>query len=354
MPRRARDLYLHVLMPDEQHSRAAEVERRVAWLRAQLAERGAGGLLLRSRASFAWATLGGLNHVVAGSDAGAVPLLVTADGAWAIAPVIEAARIAAEELSGLPIEVASVEWEDPRAIGAEVARRAGGAVVDEDDLGEALVDRRSQLVPAEHGRMREIASEVVAAIESTLSEIRPSDTEHDVAGRVAGRLLSSGIRAPVLLVAADERIERYRHPIPTSNPVRQRVMIVVVGERWGLHAAATRIADLGPASPELERRASATANVLEAMRAHTQPGATLDAVLDAAKAAYAATGFADEWRLHHQGGTIGYAPRERIAVPGDRTILRPGMAVAWNPSVTGTKLEATMIVTDGEPDELAR
>ena len=343
-------------MPDETHSRAAEVEPRIAWLRSLLAERGAGGVLLRSRASFAWATLGGLNHVVAGSDAGAVPLLVTADGAWAIAPVIEAARIAEEELAGLPIEVASVEWEDPRALGAEVARRAGGALLGEDDLGEALVDRRSQLVAAEHARMRDIASEVVAAIEATLTEVRPSHTEHEVAGRVAGRVLSSGIRAPVLLVAADERIERYRHPIPTSTPVRRRVMIVVVGERLGLHAAATRIADLAPAPvpADVERRDSATATVLEAMRAHTRSGVTLDAVLAAAREAYAATGFADEWRLHHQGGTIGYAPRERIAVPGDRTTLRPGMAVAWNPSVTGTKLEATMIVTAGDPEELAR
>ena len=343
-------------MPDETDSRAAEVERRIAWLRSSLAERGAGGVLLASRASFAWATLGGLNHVVAGSDAGAVPLLITADGACAIAPVIEAARIAEEELSGLPIEVSSVEWEDPRAIGAEVARRATGAVLREDDLGDALVDRRSQLVPAEHARMRDIASEVVAAIEATLSEVRPSHMEHEVAGRVAGRLLSSGIRAPVLLVAADERIERYRHPIPTSTPVRGRVMIVVVGERWGLHAAATRIADLEPAQApaDLQRRASATATVLEAMRAHTRSGATLDDVLAAAREAYAATGFADEWRLHHQGGTIGYAPRERIAVPGDRTTLWPGIAVAWNPSVTGTKLEATMIVTAGDPEELAR
>ncbi len=202
--------------------------------------------------------------------------------------------------------------------------------------------------------MRELADDITLTLDGLLPDVRRGDTEHAVAGRVAGALLARGIRAPVLLVAADERIERYRHPIPTAAPVLGRVMAVAVGERWGIHAAVTRIVNLGPPSREIRRRAAATAEVLEAMRAATRPGATLDAVLRAARQAYEASGFGEEWRLHHQGGTIGYAPRERIATPGDRTELRPGMAVAWNPSVTGTKLEATMIVTEGEPEELAR
>ena len=341
-------------MPQEPDGRAEEVTERLAWLRSSASERGAAGVLIRGRASFAWATLGGLNHVVVGSDAGAVPLLVTAGGAWAIAPVNEAARITDEELAGLPIEVRRVAWEDPSAIAAEVEHLAGGTVVGEADLGDSLIDRRSRLVPAEHARMRQIASEVASALGETLGALQPGHTEHEVSGRLAGSLLSAGIRAPVLLVAADERIDRYRHPIPTDHVIRGRLMAVAVGERWGLHAAATRIVDIAPPSPELGRRAQATASVLDAMRDHTRAGATLDTVLAAAREAYVAAGFADEWRLHHQGGTIGYAPRERIAVPGDATTLRAGMAVAWNPSITGTKLEATMLVTDGEPDELPR
>lgn len=327
---------------------------RLAVLRSLLSEHGALGVLLRTRASFAWLTLGGLNHVVVGSESGAVPLLVTADGAWALAPLNEAGRIADEEVAGLPLEVRPVPWEDPGAIPAERMALAGDGVLAEEDLGYDLVDMRSQLIAVEHERMRALARDIAATLDRLLTDVRPGDTEHDIAGRVGGELLSMGIRVPVLLVAADDRIERYRHPIPTDRAVGRRLMAVAVGERWGLHAAVTRIVDLEPSSEALRRRAAATGEVLEAMRAATRPGATLDAVLGAARATYESTGFADEWRLHHQGGTIGYAPRERIATPGDRTELRPGMAVAWNPSVTGTKLEATMIVTEGEPEELAR
>ncbi len=335
-------------------ARAGAVAGRLDTLRALLAERGAGAAVLHSRASFAWLTLGGLNHVVVGSEGGAVPLLVSGDGAWALAPENEAARIADEELTGVPVEVRPVPWEDPGAVAAAARELAGDAILDEGGLDGALVDRRSQLIATEHDRMRELASDIASALDTLLPEVRRGETEHAVAGRVAGALLANGIRAPVLLIAADDRIARYRHPIPTGNPVLGRVMAVAVGERWGLHAAVTRIVNLGPPSPEIRRRAAATGEVLEAMRAATRPGATLDEVLGAARAAYESTGFGDEWRLHHQGGTIGYAPRERIATPGDRTELHAGMAVAWNPSITGTKLEATMIVTDGEPEELAR
>ena len=334
-------------------ARAAEVRARLEWLRATLSAREAAGVLLTTRASFAWATLGGLNHVVVGSESGAVPLLVTADGAWAVAPVNEARRIADEELAGLPIEVREVPWEAPGAIDAEAQRLAGSRPLTEDDLGDALVDRRSQLVAVEHERMRAIARDVAAALDGVESRVRPGLTEHAAAGDLAGELLRRGVRAPVLLAAADERIERYRHPIPTHAAVQRRLMLVAVGERDGLHAAATRIVDLEPPGADLARRAAATERILAAMRDATTAGATLDDVLGAARAAYSAEGFGDEWRLHHQGGTIGYAPRECIATPGDSTELRAGMAVAWNPSVTGTKLEATYLVTDAAPEGLA-
>jgi Xaa-Pro aminopeptidase len=83
------------------------------------------------------------------------------------------------------------------------------------------------------------------------------------------------------------------------------------------------------------------------MHAATRPGATLGDVVTVARSAYAGAGFPDEWRDHHQGGSIGYQARERIALPGDTTVIEPGMAFAWNPSIAGAKAEDTILVTDG-------
>jgi antitoxin VapB len=150
----------------------------------------------------------------------------------------------------------------------------------------------------------------------------------------------------VVLAAADERIERYRHPLPSEAPMRRRLMLVVVAERFGLHVAATRFKELVRPDAELRRRIDAVAEVQLALREATRPGATLGDCFAAAQAAYARVGFPDEWRLHHQGGLIGYQGRERIAVPTDPTVIEPGMAFAWNPSITGTKVEETFLLDD--------
>ena len=57
-----------------------------------------------------------------------------------------------------------------------------------------------------------------------------------------------------------------------------------------------------------------------------------------------ATGFAHEWQLHHQGGPAAYEPREFLATPDSTDVVAVGQAYAWNPSITGTKSEDTILV----------
>jgi len=111
--------------------------------------------------------------------------------------------------------------------------------------------------------------------------------------------------------------------------------------------ALTRIRDLEAPVADLSRRIAAVDEVQAAMHAATRPGGTFGDVFAAAQAAYTATGYSEEWRDHHQGGSIGYQPRERIALPGDPTRIQPGMAFAWNPSIAGAKAEETIVLVDG-------
>jgi len=326
--------------------RAEVVAERIEQVRALLGAEGSPGVLLSSRAAFAWLTLGGQNHVVAASADGAVPLLVTRTGCYALAATNEAPRIADEELAGLPVEVVSLPWHEPEAAVSEARRRAGGKPMQEAELGTALVDLRLRLGTEEQERLRWLGALCARRMREALATVGQGVTEDQLSGQLQGSLAAQGVRVPVILVAADDRIDRYRHPLPQGRPIERRVMLVVVGERWGLHVAATRILELEPPDAELRRRIEATDRVLAAMRGATRPGSTLGDVLAAARAAYSAEGFGDEWTLHHQGGLIGYQGRERIATPGDATRIAAGMAVAWNPSITGAKAEATDLVGD--------
>ena len=76
----------------------------------------------------------------------------------------------------------------------------------------------------------------------------------------------------------------------------------------------------------------------------TRPGRRLSDVFGQGVAAYGATGFADEWQLHHQGGPAGYEPREVVATPSSFDVVTVGQVYAWNPSITGVKSEDSILI----------
>jgi hypothetical protein len=83
------------------------------------------------------------------------------------------------------------------------------------------------------------------------------------------------------------------------------------------------------------------------------PRRTLAELYALAADAYTRLGCPDEIRAHHQGGTTGYLTRERIATPDADTVLTGSMAVAWNPSLPGAKVEDTFVLApDGTLENL--
>jgi Xaa-Pro dipeptidase len=106
---------------------------------------------------------------------------------------------------------------------------------------------------------------------------------------------------------------------------------------------------------ELERRQEACEEILRRMREEaTHPGRTLADAFDDCRRFYAEVGFPEEWKLHRQGDTTGYASREVIATPRTRQEIEVGQAFAWNPSITGAKAEETFILTEGGSEMIVR
>jgi Xaa-Pro dipeptidase len=329
--------------------RPSEVRENLRRLRELLASRadGAEAGAFRWRRNFAWLTAGGDSHVDAANTDGVAILLVTADAAVVLTTVIEAARILEEEIAGLDLDVVSLPWHEPEAMIEEVRRRARWRVAWDGDLEPELAWIRAELNPREQARLRALAGETTRAVTDTFAELVPGDTEWWAAGRLAANLARQGIAAPVLLAAADARIGRYRHPIPTRAAIGESLMLVAVGERGGLHAAVTRMGWLqGRPDRERERRYESAVRIHGALAAASRPNVRLATALEAGIQSYAREGFPDEWRLHHQGGVIGYGSREVIATPSVQGTLRAGMALAWNPSISGVKVEETVLISD--------
>jgi antitoxin VapB len=58
-------------------------------------------------------------------------------------------------------------------------------------------------------------------------------SEVQISGLIAAQALDQGITPIMLLVGVDERIYRYRHPIPTQKQLERYAMLAICGRRWG-------------------------------------------------------------------------------------------------------------------------
>jgi antitoxin VapB len=178
----------------------------------------------------------------------------------------------------------------------------------------------------------------------TIRVVRPGVSEFEIAAKLSFETQLRGAQPIVKLVATDERIFHYRHPLPADREMERYAMLVLCGRKDGLIASITRLVHFGKLPDDLRRKAEAVARIDATFIAHTRPGAALGDIFAQAQAAYSETGFADEWRLHHQGGPASSDARDWVATPSSPEIVVAGQAYAWNPSITGTKSEDTILV----------
>ncbi|HOJ32523.1 MAG TPA: hypothetical protein PKY35_09980 [Candidatus Hydrogenedentes bacterium] len=351
---------------------------RLALLQSFLLQNGYDGILLSRSDNYAMATGGRRNFIYTYSDVGANSLFVTKEGkAVFVGNTIESPRQRDEELFDLPCE-APIEflWFADSAANAVRKKFAGNFVSDDGSLGPNvngdLARLRAALTTYELEKYRHLGKLAAEAMCETLKSISTGMTEADIAARLVAEGWKRQCHVPVVLVAADERIARYRHPLPTVTPllsnhasqncVRTYVMVVGCFLREGLVVSLTRFKKVREVSKEIHDAYCRICGVDALVQEATLPGKTLGDVFAACQQAYPALGFSvNEWHHHHQGGATGYAGRTCKGAPGESfPIVDPqwskdvknvlgeevpfGMAFAWNPSAPGVKSEDTFIL----------
>lgn len=339
-----------------------EIEAKIERLVRLLAEEGLGGVLINSQHNFSWLTAGGTNGVDLSREPGASTLLIRRDGRrFVLASKIEMDRALTEELNGQGYEPVEFGWEEEKANPSLVADRARSLLADELPVGSdvalsgaarvvegAIARARYQLTPAEIERYRTLGADAGRAIGEMMRALEPGLKESEVARRAQDALAAIGARGVVVLVAADERLTRFRHPVPKDRVWEKVLLVVVCARRGGLIASLSRLVCAGAIPADLSQRTRAAAHVNAQLFAATQPGVTGRELYEMAARGYATAGFPGEASLHHQGGATGYRTRDWVAHPLSTEQVQTQQAFAWNPSITGTKVEETCLALEDQ------
>ncbi len=333
-----------------------EIDEKVERLVRVARQAKVGGVLIATQHNFAWLTGGRSNRVDASRETGAGLLAVAADGRrFVLANAIEMPRLLAEELEGQGYRPVEFPWTDERAdpaLAVTLARQLLGcsAVAADWPLPEtqvvegAIARARALLTDAEVERYRTLgraAGEVVGRVGRGLT---PGLEEGEIGRLLNDALAAVGARAIVTLVGADDRIARYRHPVPRTARWRRVVLVAVCAERNGLVVALSRLVCATSPPLDLAARTRAAASVFGRLLSATRPGAAGREIFAAGVSGYAEVGYPGEERRHHQGGATGYRSREWVAHPNCDEIVQARQAFAWNPTITGTKIEETALV----------
>jgi Xaa-Pro aminopeptidase len=328
-----------------------EFERKQAVISDLLAQHGLEALVLCRVSSFAWATGGAASYVNTAASEGAATLVITPAGRYVVTNNIEAPRLEQEEhLSEQGWEFRVTPWHEAQDVVGELTRGlkvgADVALPGAHNLAGELARRRSILLPEEQARFRTLGRQQAEAMDAAIRSVRPGQTEHEIAARLAFETERRGIQCIVNLIATDERIFAFRHPLPTDKRLESYAMLVACGRQRGLVCSCTRLVHFGRLPDDVRRKAEAVAHIDAVFLSETRPGRTLGEVLRTRRGGLCRCRLSPtSGGSTTRAGLAGYEPRERYRhPPGLQDVVAVGQAYAWNPSITGAKSEDTILV----------
>lgn len=327
-------------------------------IRKWLEEKEYDGIVLGRRDNYAWVGGGAKNHVLSSTEDGVAYYVISKDSVKLIADSSDAPRMGAEQ-NPLGAKTILVPWYEPMEehIGKMIQGKAyvsdTGIAGTENVQGE-LIELRMKLSEKEVECYREIGLLCAQIVEGVCREAKPGDSEEKVACKLKCRCLQNGISPDCVLIGADDRILKYRHPMPTDKKIEKSLMVVLGGEKYGLNVSITRIVYFTPIPEEIRCRYEKTRYIFACMQMMMRDGRTYGDYFSEVQRLYREAGYEDEWKMHHQGGPTGYGCREYIVLPGLEKEICKGQAYAWNPTIQGTKCEETTYLGEGKTETFTR
>lgn len=306
--------------------------------------------LIQRPANFAWFTSGGVPPQLELGEAHA-GLFITPDSRLVACNNLDSSELFEKQIPGLGFLVKERPWHEGRDVlftdlcrGRKMASDTGyGKTADESKTCQGW---RVPLQPVEWERMKEVARLVTHAVEATARTVQPGETESEIAGQLAHRLVKHLIVPMQLRVVADDRGRQHRHWHHGEAPVRRWCTIAAVGSRWGLSCGAARTICFGNPADDLAATYQQAAMLQATGLYFSQAGIDLGTLWEKVRRIYEKLGRDNEAQTGERGSVIGYQVSEIPITPKSEIPLAQGMAVHWHCSLDGVSLGDTILVGD--------
>lgn len=333
--------------------RRKDIDRKHGRIAALLQSVGCEGLLVLEPVHFSWLTAGAQARGVL--DPTSRPaLFFNEDGRWVLCSNADTQRLFDEELDGLGFQVKEWPWYRGReSLLADLCN--GRTLACDRPLGQCkvvvaqLAKLRRQLSEFEASCYRFLGEILSHAVEATCRNLSKGESEREVAGQLAHRLIHRGVLPVTMTVAADGRLDKYRQCGYTAIPVTQSAVIIASAQKFGLCATTSRTMCFGEPPSELKAAHDAACRVSGAYVASSWPNAVVKEIFNVGRRVYALSNAEHEWLRSPQGFVTGHALVEIPLRPDSELTFQPHWAVTWKANVGGGVSCDTFLVTDEGP-----
>jgi Xaa-Pro dipeptidase len=330
--------------------RRLDVDAKQELIAKLLHDCGCEGLLVIHPANFRWLTAGATPAGLHGRDE--MPaLFFNPHQRWLIASATDSSRIFADELDGLGFQLKEWHWSASRE--QMLADMAYGRKLASDQpfrdcksTGAFFAHTRRRLTPFEGERLRDLGEVVAHAIEATARHFDWGDSEEEIAGHLAHRLLRHGAEPVALQISGDGRWRNFKRRGYRSDGVDQTCVLQATARKFGLHATAARTLFRSPPNEteraEFEAALRLRVTHLAVSKLHDRVYAALDAGVSLLRP----SPFEHEWRLAPPVCLTGREPSEGVFLATAQDKWLPGWAAVWQERIGAAAVVDTYLLEE--------
>ena len=251
-----------------------------------------------------------------------------------VCSTLDAERIFREKVDRLGFLLKVYPWFGKRALflhdliaGKKVA--ADLPTREAQDLGGFFDRERPRLSTYGREQALETGRLLTHAIEATCRSIRPGETEQEIAGRLAYRLIRHGVEAHGLQVTADDHGADSPRAGCTDRPITRSAIVQATGSMHGIFLTACRTVVIGAPDPALLKAYDFAGRTIAVQLAAAIGDRRMGAVAHLGRRALRNTEYEHSWRDAPPCLKLGRVASDGPVNPLSEETLEFGQAYLW-------------------------